>query len=290
MQQVKTLYQNILDHGIESDDRTGVGTYSLFGVHMEFDLRDGFPVVTAKKLAWRSAIAEMLWFLEGSTDERRLAEITYQKPRDELVGKNTIWTANADYQAKKLGYINTDLEKELGPVYGQQFRGNNSMQDQVVNVIKTIKDDPNSRRNIISLWNVEQIPFMALPPCPLMLIFRVYPGEMLHTMLIQRSADVFLGVPFNLVGMSTLINIIARETNTTPGKLSYHIADAHIYKNHVAAVKEYLNNPIHSLPKLMIRDDFKFNYTREEFPLDVTDNFYLINYQSENTIKAPMAV
>jgi thymidylate synthase len=165
MKQYHKLLEDILEHGKETTDRTGVGTRSIFGYQMRFDLTAGFPAVTTKKLAWRGVVGELLWFLERSTDERRLAELTYAKDRTELVGKSTIWTANADAQGKALGYVNNEFNKELGPVYGAQWRNfdsfgqyNNNGADQIEWLLNEIKTNPDSRRLILSAWNPNCIP------------------------------------------------------------------------------------------------------------------------------------
>ena len=175
MKQYINALKDILENGEVSNNRTGIKTKSLFGYQMSFNLNDGFPAVTTKKLAWKSVIGELLWFLEGSTDERRLAEITFEKPRKELKQKNTIWTANANKQAIELGYENNELKKELGPVYGYQWRKfggtdwardtDNNGFDQITWLIEELKNNPDSRRLILSAWSAEQIERMALPPC-----------------------------------------------------------------------------------------------------------------------------
>ena len=176
--------QFILDNGKERKDRTGTGTISVFGTQNRYNLQDGFPAVTTKKLAWKSVVSELLWFLEGSTDERRLAEILYEKPREEITDKKTIWTANADKQGKELGYENTDLAKELGPVYGSQWR-NFHGKDQILWLINEIKGNPDSRRLIVSAWSANQIDKMALPPCHTLFQMYVNDGK-LSCQLYQR--------------------------------------------------------------------------------------------------------
>ena len=164
-QYIKAL-EHILDKGKQRGDRTGVGTRGVFGYQMRFDLRNGFPAVTTKKLAWKSVVSELLWFLEGSTDERRLAEIHFGKSRKEIVDKKTIWTANANKQGVELGYTNNETQKELGPVYGKQWRSwgkDTGGEDQIKKIIFDLKNNPNSRRHIVSAWNVEKIDKMALP-------------------------------------------------------------------------------------------------------------------------------
>ena len=201
MKQYLDLLQHILDNGITKEDRTGTGTRSVFGYQMRFDLNEGFPLVTTKKTFLKGIISELLWFIEGSTDERRLAEIHYGDKASNLIGKNTVWTANADAQGKALGYTNTDTIKELGPVYGAQWRSwmgaNGKAYDQLSDVINQIKTNPDSRRIILNAWNVAEIDNMALPPCHTFFQFYVA-NKKLSCQLYQRSADVFLGVPFNI--------------------------------------------------------------------------------------------
>ena len=177
MKQYLEALQFILDQGEDVSDRTGVGTKTVFGYQMHFNLQEGFPAVTTKKLAWRSVIGELLWFLEGSTDERRLAELTFSKSRSELVNKQTIWTANADAQGVSLGYDNNDNYKGLGPVYGKQWRDFNGV-DQVSWVLNEIKNNPDSRRIIMSAWNPPELDLMALPPCHTMAQFKVTNGKL----------------------------------------------------------------------------------------------------------------
>ena len=301
MKQYLQLLQDILDNGEWSDNRTGIRTKSIFGYQMRFNLQEGFPAVTTKKLAWKAVVGELLWFLEGSSDERRLAELTYGKTRSELKDKTTIWTANADNQAKNLGYQNDEFIKELGPIYGVQWRnfGDNSNLlnsekfgfDQIKWLIKEIKTNPNSRRLILSAWNPTKISQMALPPCHVMSIFRVYNGK-LNCMLTQRSADTFLGIPFNITSYSLLTHIIARECKLEVGEFVHSIADAHIYENHIGQVKDQLNRKPLELPKLVINENFKLDdrLMSGKFMLNDVDNFKLENYNHLGTIKADMAV
>lgn len=169
MKQYLDLLQHILDKGVKKEDRTGTGTTSVFGYQMRFDLSEGFPLVTTKKTHLKAIISELLWFIEGSTNERRLAEIHYGNKAENLIGKKTVWTANADFQGKNLGYTNTDTIKELGPVYGAQWRSwkgaNGESIDQLALLIEQIKTNPDSRRLILNAWNVAEIDNMALPPC-----------------------------------------------------------------------------------------------------------------------------
>jgi len=289
VKQYLDILDNVLTNGSVSSDRTGVGTIKTFGEFMKFDLSKGFPMVTTKKLAFGIYVAEVLWYIEGSTDERRLAELTYMKDREEIVHKNTIWTANADNQGKALGYTNCDTFKELGPVYGHQFR-NCSGIDQFSNLIKGIKKDPYSRRHVLNLWNVEDVPKMALPPCHTISVFNVIDGK-LNCHLTQRSGDLFLGIPSNIMNYSLLTHIIARECDLEVGQFAHTIVDAHIYSNHVDQVKEQLKREPKELPTLVIDDKFDLNVgLLGKFALDTKTLFKLEGYDPYPTITAPMAV
>jgi thymidylate synthase len=291
MKQYHKLLEDILEHGEDVNDRTGVGTRSIFGYQMRFDLAAGFPAITTKKLAWKSVVGEILWFLEGSTDERRLAELTFGKPRTDLVGKSTIWTANADAQGKALGYINNDLAKELGPVYGAQWRDfNGSGVDQIADVIAQIRNTPDSRRIILSAFNPLQTAEMVLPPCHTFAQFRVYNCK-LNCQMYQRSGDAGLGIPFNIASYALLTHIIARECNLDVGDYIHTIGDAHIYSNHFDQVKEQLLRDEYPLPKLKIDDDFNLiDRLTNGFRLDDVYKFKLDNYNYHPTIKMDMAV
>ena len=288
MKQYLDALQYIFDNGEEVTDRTGVGTKSVFGYQMRFNLQDGFPAVTTKRLAWKSVVGELIWFLEGSTDERRLAELTYGKSRNELVDKTTIWTANADKQGVDLGYINTELTKHLGPVYGAQWRnfnGEHPKCDQISNIINEIKNNPDSRRIILSAWNPLQIEQMALPPCHTMAQFRVMNGK-LNCQLYQRSADMFLGVPFNIASYSLLTHMLAHICELKAGEFVWTGGDCHIYMNHLEQVQEQLTRDERKLPYL-----FMPPFCDLETLLNTrTSDYKLIGYDPMPSIKAPMAV
>ena len=193
------LLKYIIENGDEKEDRTNTGTISSFGHQLEFNLEHGFPAVTTKSLAWKGVVSELLWFLEGSDDERRLAEIRFNKDRSELKDLekfSTIWTDNADNQGKELGYTNSETEKILGPVYGVQWR-DWSGKDQIKDLLRNLKENPDSRRHILSAWNVSEIDKMALPPCQVMSQFYIS-NKSISCHMYQRSADMFLGVPFNI--------------------------------------------------------------------------------------------
>lgn len=295
MKQYRKLLEDILEHGEDVNDRTGVGTRSIFGYQMRFNLAEGFPAVTTKKLAWKAVVGELLWILEGSTDERRLAELTFGKHRTELIGKSTIWTLNADAQGKALGYINNEFTKELGQVYGAQWRNFDGFsvykgKDQISEILFQLKTNPDSRRIILSAWNPNQLHQMALPPCHAFAQFRVYNGK-LSCQMYQRSADVFLGVPFNIASYSLLTHILAREVGLEVGDYVHTIGDAHIYSNHFDQVREQLSRNEYVLPDLEISDEFNLSdRLKNGFRLNDANCFRLTNYQSHDTIKASMAV
>ena len=289
--------KTILETGTQKTDRTGTGTISVFGPQMVFDLSEGFPLVTTKKTFLKGIIAELLWFLEGSTDERRLAEIYYGLPRERLIGKQTIWTANADAQGKALGYENNDLVKELGPIYSKQWRYTTNYKyddesgriyqgfpiDQISNVIDSIKTNPESRRHIVSAWNVAEIDEMALPPCHTMFQFNVDNGK-LDCKLYQRSADAFLGVPYNIASYALLTMMIAQVCNLQPGKFIHTFGDAHIYLNHIEQVKLQLSRKVLTLPTM------KLDPTHTDINDFVMRSFELLNYAYHDPIKGEMAV
>jgi len=288
MQQYHELLLDILTNGELRDDRTGVGTLSVFGRQVRFNLAKEFPAITTKKLAWKSVVSELLWFIEGSTDERRLAEIHYGKPREELVGKTTIWTANADAQGRALGYTNNDMVKELGPVYGAQWRswlthGGVSI-DQLSVLIDGLKTNPYSRRHILTAWNVGDLSYMALPPCHMTAQFYVSNTKKLSCQLYQRSQDVFLGAPFNYASYALLTMMLAKECNLEIGELIVTTGDTHIYLNHVKQVQEQLSRTHYESPTVRLDDSVIsiFDYR--------VGHIILENYQSHGALSAPMAV
>ena len=264
MRQYLDLLQHILDHGTEKSDRTGTGTFSLFGHQMRFDLSDGFPLVTTKKLHLRSIIHELLWFLTGDTN------IAYLKQNGV-----SIWDEWADENG------------DLGPVYGSQWRSwrgaDGETVDQISTLIDTIKNNPESRRLIVSAWNVPEIPRMKLPPCHT--LFQFYVAEnRLSCQLYQRSADVFLGVPFNIASYAMLTMMVAQVTGLEPGDFVHTFGDAHLYSNHVQQAREQLTRTPRSLPSLKINPDvtsiFDFKF----------EDFEIIGYDPCPHIKAPVAV
>ena len=288
MKQYLSALEYILENGKDRKDRTGVGTRGVFGYQMRFNLRNSFPAVTTKKLAWRSVVSELLWFLEGGTDERRLAEIHYGKEREKLIDKKTIWTANADKQGKALGYENTPTIKELGPVYGSQWRSwtdKNQHVDQISTVLKNLTDNPYSRRHVVSAWNASEVHKMALPPCHTMFQFHVQDGE-LSCQMYQRSADMFLGVPFNIASYSLLTCIMAQLLQMKPGDFIWTGGDSHIYKNHFDQAKEQIKRSPKPAPTISIP---KFS-SIDEVVMTNPKDFKLNSYDPMDSIKAPMAV
>ena len=281
------LLEYILENGEVRDDRTNTGTISSFGHQLKFDLSDGFPAVTTKSLAWKGVVSELLWFLEGSSDERRLAEIRYNKPRSELKDLSkfsTIWTDNADNQGKELGYINTDTIKELGPVYGVQWR-NWSGTDQIKKLINDLKVNPDGRRHILSAWNVNELDKMALPPCHVMSQYYISNGT-ISCHMYQRSADMFLGVPFNIASYALLLSILGNILDLKPKYFVHSFGDAHIYSNSIEQVKEQLSREPLPLPKLKMP---KISSIDEIKDLSIED-FKLEGYEHHPPIKAKMAI
>lgn len=290
MKQYINLVKDILKNGTVRDDRTGTGTKSVFGRQLRFNLEDGFPACTSKKLAWKAVVSELLWFLEGSSNEHRLAEILRSKPYDEipLDKRRTIWTDNFNKQGKDLGYENGDL----GPVYGKQWRDWNGI-DQIQNAIDDIKNNPFSRRILVSAWNVEDLEKMALPPCHLMFQFYVEPDEngkpsKLSLCWAQRSVDVALGLPFNIASYSLLLCLVAKVTNLEPHEVICNLGDTHIYLDHIEPLKQQLQNKLYKLPTLKIPDIKDLNI--ETIKKLKVDDFILENYQCNNSIKMKMSV
>ena len=264
MRQYLELLRTIRETGARKDDRTGTGTLSVFGHQMRFDLDDGFPIVTTKKLHLRSIIHELLWFLNGDTNVKYL--------HDHGV---TIWDEWADENG------------DLGPIYGAQWRAwaaaDGRHIDQMQRVLDQIRKDPSSRRIIVSAWNVGELEKMALLPCHTLYQFHVAHGR-LSVQLYQRSADVFLGVPFNIASYALLLHLIAQQTNLTPGDLVWTGGDCHLYLNHLEQADEQLAREPLPLPKLVIkrRPPSLFEYAYEDFEI--------VGYRSHAAIKAPIAV
>lgn len=264
MQQYHDLMKHILENGVKKEDRTGTGTISIFGYQMRFKLQDGFPLVTTKKLHLRSIIHELLWFLQGDTNIRYLKEHNVR-----------IWDEWADEE----GY--------LGPVYGYQWRSwptpDGKQIDQISQVVEQIRHKPDSRRIIVSAWNVANIEHMALPPCHTMFQFYVAEGK-LSCQLYQRSADVFLGVPFNIASYALLTMMMAQVCGLEPGDFVHTFGDAHLYSNHLEQAHLQLSRALRPLPQMKINPEVKdiFSFKYEDFILD--------NYNPHPHIKAEVAV
>ncbi len=258
------LLQHVLDNGVDRGDRTGTGTRSVFGYQMRFNLEEGFPVLTTKKLHLRSIIHELLWFLKGDTN------IAYLKENGV-----SIWDEWADENG------------DLGPVYGYQWRSwpapDGRHIDQIANLLKMLHGNPNSRRLIVSAWNPALVDEMALPPCHCLFQFYVADGK-LSCQLYQRSADIFLGVPFNIASYALLTVMIAQVTGLKPGEFVHTLGDAHIYANHFDQAREQLTRTPKKLPQMWINPDVKdlFAFRFEDFRLE--------GYEADPTIKAPIAV
>lgn len=261
MKQYLDLLRNVRDHGVRKQDRTGTGTMSLFGHQMRFDLADGFPLVTTKKVYFKGLAVEMLWFLRGGTNTRYLVENNVH-----------IWDAWADE------------EGNLGPVYGKQWVKWGAQEiNQIQRAVDSIRTNPDSRRHIVSAWNVADLPEMALPPCHMFFQFYVAGGR-LSCQLYVRSNDLFLGAPFNIAEYAMLVHMMAQQTDLEPGELVYTIGDAHIYLNHLDQIEEQLARDPLPLPRLNIlrRPESIFDYEYGDFEL--------VDYRFHPPIKAPVAV
>lgn len=264
MKQYHDLLQHILDHGVKKEDRTGTGTISVFGYQMRFNLEDGFPLVTTKKLHLRSIIHELLWFLAGDTNVKYLKD-----------NKVSIWDEWADENG------------ELGPVYGKQWRSWTTREggsiDQIKQVVETLKKNPDSRRIIVSAWNVEDIPNMALAPCHCLFQFYVADGK-LSCQLYQRSADTFLGVPFNIASYALLTMMMAQVCGLKAGDFVHTFGDAHLYLNHLEQARTQLAREPRELPKMILNPDVKsiFDFKYEDFEL--------VGYDPHPHIKAAVSV
>lgn len=293
MKQYLDLLQHIIDNGVWKDDRTGTGTYSVFGYQMRFNLQDGFPLVTTKKVHTKSIIHELLWFLQGDTNIQYLAQNGVRIWDDwpyEKYRKSAEFAGEDIKQFAQRIATDNDFAKqwgELGPVYGYQWRSwpapDGQQVDQITKLIEQIKRNPTSRRLIVSAWNVPYIEDMALPPCHSLFQFYVLDGK-LSCQLYQRSADVFLGVPFNIASYALLTMMIAQVTGLGLGDFVHTFGDVHLYSNHVEQAKLQLSREPRALPKLVINPDVKdiFSFKYEDFQL--------VDYNPHPHIAAEVAV
>ncbi len=267
----------VLNNGTVREDRTGVGTIGVFGMQQRYNLQEGFPAVTTKRLAFKACLSELLWFIEGSGDEKRLREILHGS-RDS--DKDTIWTANATapYWLPKAQY-----EGDLGRIYGVQWRDFGGV-DQLMQLVNGLRNDPYGRRHIITAWNPSELDSMALPPCHCFAQFYVSADGLLSCQMYQRSCDMFLGVPFNIASYSLFTHMLAQVCGLGVGEFVHVLGDAHIYLDHVEQVKEQLSREPLPAPTLWINPDVKdiTQFTMEDFRLD--------GYIHHPPIKAPMAV
>ena len=268
--------KNCFDNGVDVKSRAG-NVRKSFGYQMRFNLEKGFPVVTTKKLAWKAVVSELLWFLEGSNDERRLAEILYEKNKNEIKDKKTIWTQNANSEYWK---VKSKFEGDVGRIYGVQWRDFNGI-DQISKLIESLKSNPDQRRHLISAWNPKELDEMSLPPCHVLSQFFVA-NKKLSCQLYQRSCDMFLGVPFNIASYSLLTHILAKECNYEVGEFIHTLGDYHIYHEHLSQVKIQLSRNAKKLPKLEFKKKNFFNYK--------LNDFQLIDYQHHPALKATMNV
>ena len=276
MKQYLDALKYCYDNGTDVESRAG-SVRKSFGFQMHYDLSKGFPAITTKKLAWKSVISELLWFIEGSDDERRLAEILYNDSRENLKDKKTIWTQNAqaDYWKSQARF-----DGDVGKIYGVQWRNFNGV-DQIANLIRGLKNDPNGRRHIISSWNPPELASMSLPACHVFSQFYISENK-LSCQLYQRSCDMFLGVPFNIASYSLLTHMLARECDLEVGKFIHSLGDFHIYEEHFEQVKIQLKRQPKELPRL----EFK---TKDFYKYNVND-FELLNYRHYPKIEATMNV
>ncbi len=306
------LVRDVLDNGMDRPDRTGVGTRGVFGRQVRYDLREGFPLLTTKKMEIKSVLSELLWFLEGSADERRLAEIRFGKSRDDLATKKTIWTENRDapYWKDRATY-----EGDLGRIYGTNWRAWRSQHpygspeqldhyldlgmtfvptgyqqgvalretDQIAELITGLKTNPFGRRHILNAWNAGEIDQAALPPCHVLCQFHIE-EDRLSCLLYQRSADVALGVPYNIASYALLTHMLAQVCGYRVGEFVHTMGDCHIYHNHIDGVTEQLSRTPKATPNLYIDPTIK------EIDGFSMDDFEIMGYESHPAIKLPMAV
>lgn len=288
MKQYLDLIRKVLNEGTKKEDRTGTGTISYFGYQMRFDLKDGFPLVTTKKVHLKSIIHELLWFIHGDTNIKYLVDNGVSIWNDWPYKK---YSESPDFKGETMDEFIEKIKNDedfarkwgdLGPVYGKQWRNFEGV-DQLKNIIEEIKRNPDSRRLIVSSWNPKEVPNMALPPCHSLYQFYVIDGK-LSLQLYQRSGDIFLGIPFNIASYSLLLMMVAKVTGLEPGTFVHTIGDAHIYLNHIEQVNLQLSREPFPLPKMIIHrdtdniEDFKY------------EDFELVDYQCHGRIKGAVAV
>ena len=276
MKQYLQALKHCFDNGIDVDSRSGKVRKS-FGYQIRFDLKEGFPALTTKRLAWKAVTSELLWFLEGSEDERRLAEILYEENRDNLKDKNTIWTQNANSEYWK---DKAKFKGDVGRIYGVQWRDFLGV-DQIKNLIEGIKKNPDSRRHILLAWNPSEINLMSLPPCHAFSQFFIT-NKKLSCQLYQRSCDMFLGVPFNIASYSLLVHMIAQECDLQVNEFILTLGDYHIYHDHLDQINIQLKRKPRKLPELKFVSKDIFSYK--------VNDFELINYDPYPAIKGKMNV
>lgn len=282
MKQYLNLMKHVLETGEDDNtERTGVGTVCTFGEHIKFDLREGFPAVTTKKLAWKGVISELLWFIRGSSNLYELRAILHGEENRYNDEKKTIWDANYNKQAKELGYTNG----EMGPIYGSQWRNFNGI-DQLKEMLTLAQQDPSNRRLIISAWNPSELKKMTLPPCHYMYQINIK-GDYIDVLFKMRSVDIFLGLPFDVASYAALTHILARILGKKPRYLSCHFGNTHVYKNHIEQANIQLTREVMTPPTLWIDPALQ---TLSDFEKATIDQFRLDNYKHHDPIKANMAV
>ena len=309
--QYQELLQDILDNGVEKEDRTGTGTLSVFGRQIRHKMSDGFPLLTTKKMAWKVMVTELLWFLRGDTNIKYLIDngcnIWNGDAYKAYLNKSTVkhqWERGGDVADMEtfLDVVKNEAESdfgELGPIYGKQWRGwfgyDKNVEpvfvDQIQNLINDLKTNPDSRRLMVSAWNVGDLPKMVLPPCHYGFQCYVRDGKYLSLMWNQRSVDTFLGLPFNIASYGLLLEIIAKEVNMIPDELIGNLGDVHLYSNHLEQAKEQISRDPYELSEVIINDEFWnpdasfLNQIEHIQP----DDFYIKKYQSHARIKAPLS-
>ena len=317
--QYQILLQSILDYGIEKSDRTGTGTKSIFGYTIRHRMSEGFPLLTTKKMPWKTIVTELLWFLKGDTNIKYLVDNNchiwdgdaYKNYSKQIIANNLHLLPASDLPSTQEEFINkikTDDEfakkwGELGPIYGKQWRswvsdkdmdyGTETSVDQIANLINDLKTNPDSRRLMVSAWNVGELGEMVLPPCHYGFQCYVRDGKYLSLMWNQRSVDTFLGLPFNIASYALLLTIIAKEVNMIPEELIGNLGDTHLYLNHIEQAKEQIERDFYELPTLkhLKEDSFYESLSKDQSLYSHLDNtdFELVNYQSHPAIKAPLS-